>query len=118
MREINNTTGNINPKNFQKVDSKKDIAQVSENPAETIEPAKVTDNLSNSPEAIIGRSQVDKADSLENDMKVMLNNPEIVEKTLNFCGLAEQVLRDKGVDAPYEKAVELANAFKDEFLTK
>jgi len=118
MREINNSTGNVNPTNFQKVDSKKDIAQISENPADNKEPAKVTDNLSNSPEAIIGRSQVNKADSLENDMKIMLNNPEVVEKTLHFCGLAEQVLRDKGVEAPYEKAAELANAFKDEFLSK
>lgn len=118
MREINNTTGNLHSTNFQKVDSKKDIAQVSENQPENVEQAKVTENLSNSPEAIIGRSQVNKSDSLENDMKVMLNNPEIVEKTLNFCGLAEQVLRNQGVDAPYEKASELANAFKDEFLTK
>lgn len=119
MREINNTTGNINPANFQKIDSKKDTAQVSENPEQNTEPAKVAENnLSNSPEAIIGRSQVNKADSLENDMKILLNNPDVVEKTLNFCGLAEQMLRDKGVDAPYEKASELAQVFKDEFLTK
>lgn len=118
MREVNNSTGNINSTNFPKIDSKKEIPQVSETPTENSEPVKVTDNLANSPEAIIGRSQVNKADSLENDMKILLNNPDVVEKTLNFCGLAEQILREKGDDAPYEKASELAQAFKDEFLTK
>lgn len=118
MREINNSTGNLNPTNFQKVESKMDINPSQEPVQETEPKAVVTENLANSPEAIIGRSQVNKADSLENDMKFMLNNPEAVEKAVKFCGLAEKMLKDKGVEDSYEQAAVLANAFKDEFLTK
>lgn len=120
MREINNSTGNLNHTNFQKVDSKKDVTQsLDKDPnIEEKTTAPVTDNLSQSPEAIIGRSQVSKADSLENDMKIMLNNPEVVNKTLAFCGLAEKMLKEQGIEDAYEKASILANAFKDEFLSK
>ena len=118
MREINNSTGNINPANFQKVDQRKEQTPPAEIIQETAEPKPVTDNLSNSPEAIIGRSQVHNADNLENDMKTMLNNPEAIEKAVKFCTVAERVLREQGVEAPYEKAAVLANAFKDEFISK
>ena len=118
MREINNSTSNLNPTNFQKVESKMDINPSQEPVQETEPKAVVTENLANSPEAIIGRSQVNKADSLENDMKFMLNNPEAVEKAVKFYGLAEKMLKDKGVEDSYEQAAVLANAFKDEFLTK
>lgn len=116
MREINNSTGNLNPANFQKVDPKKETPQIVENTPENTVAVNVTDNLANSPEAIIGRSQVQKADNLENDMKTMLNNPDAVEKAIKFCSIAEDILKKQGVEAPYEKAAILANAFKDEFL--
>ncbi len=119
MREINNSTGNLNPTNFQKVETKTDVTPTPEKVQDNnSSSSQVTENLSQSPEAIIGRSQVHKADNLENDVKTMLNNPEMVEKALNFQGLAEQILREKGVDAPYEQSTVLANAFKNEFLTK
>lgn len=118
MREINNNTGNINPANFQKVDSKNEGAQLKEQVQENETPSQITEDLSQSPEAIIGRSQVHKADSLENDMKFMLNNQEAVEKAVKFCGLAEEILKEKGVENPYEQAALLTNVFKDEFLTK
>ncbi len=118
MREINNSTGNMNPANFQKVESKTDAAHTPEKVQETNSHPNVTEDLSQSPEAIIGRSQVHKADSIENDIKTMLNNPQMVEKTLNFQGLAEKMLRDKGVEAPYEQSTVLANEFRNEFLSK
>ena len=118
MREINNSTGNINPANFQKVDQRKEQTPPAEITQENIEQKPVTENLANSPEAIIGRSQVHNADNLENDMKTMLSNPEAIEKAVKFCTVAERVLKEQGVDAPYEKAAILANAFKDELLSK
>ncbi len=118
MREINNSTGSLSPANFKKIDAKKDIAITNENIPEEQAPSKGSENLANSPEAIIGRSQVhvQKADNLENDMKTMLNNPEAVEKAVKFCTVAERILKEQGVDEPYEKAAILANAFKDEFF--
>jgi len=116
MREINNSTGNLSPANFQKVDTKKEMVPIPESTAEDLASVKVTDDLSISPEAVIGRSQVHKADNLENDMKTMLNNPDAVEKAVKFSTMAERILKEQGEEAPYEKAAILANAFKDEFL--
>ena len=116
MREINqNNIGS----NFPKVELKKDKPQSTEVPkVEDVVTDKtpVTDDLSLAPEAVIGRSQVNKADSIEADMKTMLDNPNAVKKAVDFFDVAYDQLRAKGSENPYEKAAALTNAFKDELL--
>jgi len=119
MREINNNQSN-NIGNFPKVEIKKDAVQPTDAPkVEDIlndNKQSVTDNLSLAPEAVIGRSQVNKADSIEADMKTMLDNPDAVKKAVNFFDIAYNQLKANGSENPYEKAAVLTNAFKDDLL--
>ncbi len=119
MREINNQ----NNLNFPKVEIRKDTQQ----PIETVKSedaaaqAITTEDLSLSPEAVIGRSQVQmsgvsKTDNLEADMKTMLDNPQSVQKAVDFFDIAYNHLQQKGADDAYEKAAVLTNAFKEDFL--
>lgn len=115
MREINQN----NIGNFPKVELKKDKPQSAEVPKvedAVAEKTPVTDDLSLAPEAIIGRSQVNKADSIEADMKTMLDNPDAVKKAVAFFDVAYNQLEANGSKNPYEKAAALTNAFKDELL--
>ena len=124
MREINNQN-NLN--NFPKVEIKKETAQPNEVLAQQDTPSQQafqTEDLSLSPEAVIGRSQVQMSEktgvngtkALEADMKIMLENPEFVEKAVDFFDIAYNRLQEKGVENPYEKAAVLTNAFKEDFL--
>ena len=122
MREINNQ----NNLNFPKVEVKKEIQK----PAETLKAddtatiVLATEDLSLSPEAIIGRSQVQmsekkgttKTDNIEADMKVLLDNPKSVKKAVDFFDIAYNHLKEKGAEDAYEKAAVLTNAFKEDFL--
>ena len=119
MREINNQ----NNLNFPKVEIKKDMSQPVETQKaeEPTSPAQTTDNLSLAPEAVIGRSQVqmsgvNKTDSLEEDMKAMLENPKAIQKAVDFFDIAYSHLKAKGAEDAYEKAAVLTNAFKSDFL--
>lgn len=116
MREIPNNTGvPFSPK----ADLKPETPKTQEIKAETTEvSAKGTEDLSKSPSAISGRSLVSGADTIENDVKTMMENPEAVEKANKFFDLAEGQYRDKGVENPYEKAAALTEAFKKEFLAR
>ena len=80
-----------------------------------------TENLSLAPEAVIGRSQVQmsgasRTDNLEADMKTMIDNPNSVKKAVDFFDIAYNQLKETGSDNAYEKAAELTNAFKEDFL--
>jgi len=120
MREIN---GNGNSINFPKVETKAD-KQIQPEPAqieESVTPQQVTNDLSLSPEAVIGRSQVqisgaNKTDNLEADMKSMLDNPKSVQKAVDFFDIAYNHLKENGSEDAYEKAAVLTNAFKEDFL--
>ena len=119
MREINNQ----NNLNFPKVELKKDIQQPVEihRDEEPTMQAAQTENLALAPEAVIGRSQVqmsgiNKTDNLEADMKMMLDNPQSVQKAVDFFDIAYNHLQQKGADDAYEKAAVLTNAFKEDFL--
>lgn len=120
MREINNQ----NNLNFPKVEIKKEVQQPVEAPKaeEMNAQGMTTEDLSLSPEAVIGRSQVqmsgiNKTDSLEADMKTMLDNPQSVQKAVEFFDIAYNHLQSKGADDAYEKAAVLTNAFKEDFLS-
>ena len=126
MREITNQ----NSMNFLKVDAAKKEAQQSkqqqQQTEETQAPAKGTSDLSLSPEALGGYSQVMAAsgkintnhmDNLETDMKVFLDNPKAVQKAVDFFEIAYKQLEEKGEEDAYQKAAILTSAFKDDFLS-
>lgn len=126
MREINNQ----NSMNFLKIEpTKKEAQQPKQQPqqAEDVQaPAKGTSDLSLSPEALGGYSQVMAAsgkintnhmDNLETDMKVFLDNPKAVQKAVDFFDIAYKQLEAKGEEDAYQKAAILTNAFKDDFLS-
>lgn len=116
MREIPNNTGvPFSPK----ADLKPEASKIQEVKSETpdVQP-KGTGDLSKSPSAISGRSLVSGADTLENDVKAMLDNPEAIEKANKFFEAAEFQYRKDGIENPYENAAALTEAFKKEFLAR
>lgn len=116
MREIPNNTGvPFSPK----ADLKSESPKTQEIKAETSEiPAKGTEDLSKSPSAVSGRSLINSADTIENDVKIMMENPEAIEKANLFFDVAEAQYRKDGVENPYEKAAALTEAFKKEFIAR
>lgn len=116
MREIPNNTGvPFSPKADLKPETPK-AQEVKPEVQET--PAKGTEDLSKSPSAISGRSLVGGADTIENDVKMMMENPEAIEKANKFFDAAEWQYRKNGVENPYENAAALTEAFKKEFLAR
>lgn len=116
MREIPNNTG---VPFSQKADLKPETAKVSEVKPETPEmPAKGTEDLSKSPSAISGRSLVSGADNVDNDVKIMIENPKAIEQANQFFDAAEAKYRKEGVENPYEKAAALTDMFKKEFIAR
>jgi len=114
MREISNNTGvPFSPK----TDLKPETPKIKDVKAEVSE-TKGTEDLSKSPSAISGRSLVGGVDTIENDVKTMMENPEAIEKANKFFDLAEGQYKDKGVENPYEKAAALTDAYKKEFLAR
>ena len=119
MREINNNKSNLN---FPKVEIKKDIPQSAEvKPAEeSVQQIPVTEDLSLSPEAVIGRSQVQMAGvnkaAIEADMKTLAQNPQAIQKATDFFDIAYNQLKKNGSENAYEKAAVLTSTFKEEFL--
>ena len=85
MREINNNQSNLN---FPKVEIKKDVPQPAEvkSAEEAASQLPVTEDLSLSPEAVIGRSQVQMAGvnkaAIEDDMKTLAQNPQAIQKAV------------------------------------
>lgn len=117
MREIQNNTGvPFSPK----VESaKKDPAQSQEVKSETEAKKTVgTDDLSKSPEAVIGRSQINQKNpieqmkAVEGDVKAMMENPEEIERVNKFFDMAYSFTGN------YEKSAEMADVFRNEFLSK
>lgn len=116
MREIPNNTGvPFSPK----ADLKPETPKAQDVKAETADTAaKGTEDLSKSPSAVSGRSLVGGADTIENDVKNMMENPEFIEKANEFFDAAEAKYRKEGLENPYENAAALTEAFKKEFLAR
>jgi len=72
-------------------------------------------DLGNVPAASIGQSQVIAADSLENDLKLLLANPDLVQKALIVGEKAEEIYTKDGVADAHLKALNVAKTFADEF---
>ena len=118
MREINNNQNNLN---FPKVEIKKEVPQSTEAKGieEAVQQLPTTEDLSLSPEAVIGRSQVQMSKlnkAVEADMKTLAQNPNAIRKATDFFDIAYSQLKKNGSENPYEKAAVLTNTFKEEFL--
>ena len=126
MREISNQ----NSMNFLKVEPAKKDTQQQKGQSQQVEESQVqakgTSDLSLSPEAIGGLSQVMAAsgkikinptDNLETDMKTFLDNPKAVQKAVDFFDIAYEQLKNKGDSDAYQKAAVLTKTFKDDFLS-
>lgn len=116
MTEINTNKGlpiqaGVTPKETKPTEAAK--------PAPAPEPAKemTQKDLGNDPAAAIGQSQIQvkAVDSLENDLKTLLENPELVKKSLAIGEKAEEIYKAEGVADPHLKALNVAKAFADEF---
>lgn len=97
------------------VEGTKELAGEQVKPQEA-EVQKEINDLANMPSEILGRSQVAK-DDLEHDIKIMIENPEQVEKANKFYDMAESVLKENGSEHPAEEAAVLTEAFRKEFLS-
>lgn len=117
MREIDKVNNGIQPIQPAKVDSSKENLKDENVVAENAEPKKEIKDLGNTPAETLGRSQV-AADNIENDLKVMKENPKMVEDANKFFDMAEKVLKKNGAEHPAEEAALLTDAYKKEFLTK
>ncbi len=118
MREIN-----PNEMNFRSVDNTMNIPQMQEAEEASKSAASNsvagTNNLSLSPEAVLGRSQVQfsgKTANIEADMSAMMANPEAVSKANAFFDSAYAQLKKEGNPNAYEEAAKLTAAFKKELL--
>ena len=117
MREIQNNTGvpfapKVEPAKKEPAQSQDIKPEVESNKTQ------VTDDLSKSPEAVIGRSQINQKNpieqmkAVESDVKDMMENPEEIERANKFFDMAYNFTGN------YEKSAELAEVFRNEFLSK
>lgn len=110
MREINNNNSNsLNFSGVQKLDNQKEIRELAVE-GNIVEPSSLpeTQDLSQMPAAVTGRSLVSKTDSIDNDIKFMMKNPAFCAKANDFFEIAEQ-------QAGYENAAKLMDGFVKEF---
>lgn len=113
MSEINRMNGINNIQNIQHAQNAKHVAEEHAEVAEK----KTIENL-NGQADIVGRSQVQKADNLKEDINFMLKNPDIMAKTEAFFNLAyAQLLKEDSPNA-YEKASAMATTFAHELASK
>jgi hypothetical protein len=111
MTDINKMNG-IN--NIQNIQNAQKINKANVPPAAN---NKVIENLAGQAD-IVGRSQVQRADNVKEDVNFMLKNPEIMAKAERFFDIAyAQLLKEDSPNA-YEKAAAMATVFARELATK
>lgn len=106
MREINK---NMDIGKVQKVDLQTSKTEKNEPQfCGEIEEVNVKD-FSN-PKEVLGRSQVNKADNLKNDVSFGIANPKAIENSDKLFELAFNKLQSKGDPNAYEKACAIATS--------
>ena len=103
MSEINGSNFSVNPMNFQGVQK-----GVNETPVdvsvETESAPKLTD-FSDSRAEALGRSMLFKGvDGINNDLKAILENPQIVENSDEIFETAYKLAVEEDLENPYEEA--------------
>lgn len=110
MNEIPKNTPSI-PQQPQKIEQvKPDSIQGIPVPAQEVQTKEINEILENP----VGRAGV-KADNLENDLKLFVQNPELARKALEVAELAEQKYESAGVKDAELKALAVGRAFVEEF---
>jgi len=109
MREINNNSNSLNFSGVQKFNQQKDNTQeaLDMNVSDNSEVSE-TQDLSQMPAAVTGRSLISKTDSIDNDIKFMMKNPAFCSKANAFFDVAEE-------QTNYENAAKLMDGFVKEF---
>lgn len=110
-----NEFDNINALRFQKIDIKRDKAKKSVAPEGCEEDIEYT-NFQNAKAESLGRSQVSKPDTIENDVKFMMKNPKFCMQANMFFDNAYELLKQKNEEHAYEKSAQMLTSFKNEFL--
>ena len=106
MSEVNGPKINLNQLNYSGVQK-----QVSEVPTEEVETTpKITDFSDNKAEAL-GRSMLFKgADNINQDLKVLLDSPQVAENSDKMFEAAYSAALNAGVENPYEEAASATTA--------
>ncbi len=109
MREINNNSNSLNFSGVQKFNQQKDNMHdaLDMNLSDNSEVSE-TQDLSQMPAAVTGRSLISKTDSVDNDIKFMMKNPAFCAKANAFFDIAEE-------QTNYENAAKLMDGFVREF---
>lgn len=72
-------------------------------------------SLANMPQARIGQSQVHFAGNINADVQQFMNNPALCEQAMEIGELAEAKYAEQGDEEAPLKALNVQNAFVDEF---
>ncbi|MBQ7126425.1 hypothetical protein IJO12_04995 [bacterium] len=86
---------------------------VSEQPNEVVNDEPVLKDFSDSKAEALGRSLLFKGnDDINNDLKVLMENPQIAENSDKLFEVAYKIAEDNGAENPYEVASEIATGIK------
>ena len=100
MSEVNGPKINLNQVNYSGVQR-----QNTEVPAEPVETTPKLTDFSDSRAEALGRSMLFKGvDGINNDLKAILDNPQIVENADELFETAYQIALQEGAKNPYEEA--------------
>ncbi|MBQ3310874.1 hypothetical protein IJG72_02220 [bacterium] len=113
MTDINN---DLNAIRFQKINIKKDVAKKSAAPEGCEDNIEFNNDFKSEQAAALGRSQVSKPDSLENDVKFFLKHEKFCKQSNIFFDNAYEMLKRKNEEHAYERSAQMMEAFKNEFL--
>ena len=104
MSEINGSNFSVNSMNLKGVQKgANEVPVETSNEAEDVAP-KLTD-FSDSRAEALGRSMLFKGvDGVNNDLKAILDNPQIVENADELFETAYQIAVEEGLENPYEEA--------------
>ena len=101
MSEVNGPKISVNHMSFNGIQKQNEINETPEN-TETTPQLK---DFSNSKAEALGRSMLFKdTDDISNDLKALLENPQIAENSDELFEAAYQIALENGVENPYEEA--------------
>ena len=100
MSEVNGPKISVNHMNYAGIQK-----QSQEQPTETVETMPQLSDFSDNKAEALGRSMLFKGtDDINNDLKALLENPQIAENSDEIFEVAYQTAVDAGIENPYEEA--------------
>lgn len=117
MTDMNHINNINNLQSIQHVNEMQQAQHMKDAQHAQQENAKVIENLSGHAD-VVGRSQIQKADNVKEDVNFMLKNPEIMMKAEQFFNMAYQKLLSEDSPNAYEKAASMATVFARELASK